>query len=57
MARTAAFPDGGLFVQHAEQRYSHRHDILTPFDLVGASHWVVADNQVTHFIKATSSYP
>lgn len=52
------FPDGGLFqfntLSNDAAIDSH---ILTPFDLVGASHWVVADNQVSHFIKATSAYP
>lgn len=52
------FPDGGLFQFNTlSNDTAIASDILTPFDLVGASHWVVADNQVSHFIKATSHYP
>ena len=52
------FPDGGLFQFNTlSNDTTLASDILTPFDLVGASHWVVADNQVSHFIKASSHYP
>ena len=52
------FPDGGLFQFNTlSNEAAIASDILTPFDLVGASHWVVADNLVSHFIKATSPYP
>lgn len=52
------FPDGGLFQFNTlSNDTALATEILTPFDLVGASHWVVADNQVSHFIKATSHYP
>ncbi len=52
------FPDGGLFQFNTlSNDTALASDILTPFDLVGASHWVVADNQVSHFIKASSHYP
>lgn len=52
------FPDGGLFQFNTlSNETAIASDILTPFDLVGASHWVVADNLVSHFIKATSHYP
>ncbi|MFY9810335.1 right-handed parallel beta-helix repeat-containing protein [Aquabacterium sp.] len=52
------FPDGGLFQFNTlSNDTALASDILSPFDLVGASHWVVADNQVSHFIKASSHYP
>lgn len=52
------FPDGGLFQFNTlSNDAAVASDIMTPFDLVGASHWVVADNQVNHFIKAKSELP
>ena len=46
------FPDGGLLQFNTlVNDKAYGHGSLTPFDLVGASHWVVADNQVSHFVK------
>ena len=46
------FPDGGLLQFNTlinDKAFAQTS--LTPFDLVGASHWIVADNHVSHFVK------
>lgn len=46
------FPDGGLLQFNTlTNDTTIASDILAPFDLVGASHWVVMDNHVSHFVK------
>lgn len=48
------WPDAGLLQFNTfSNRRARRTDLpVTPFDLVGASHWQVLDNRVERFIKA-----
>lgn len=46
------FPDGGLLQFNTlVNDKAFGYGSLTPFDLVGASHWIVADNHVSQFVK------
>jgi hypothetical protein len=46
------FPDSGLLQFNTLTNDNvYGHGSLTPFDLVGASHWIVSDNHVSHFVK------
>lgn len=46
------FPDDGLLQFNTlTNDKAYGYGSLTPLDLVGASRWVVADNQVSHFVK------
>ena len=46
------FPDNGLLQFNTlTNDKTFGHGTLTPFDLVGASHWIVSDNHVSHFVK------
>lgn len=46
------FPDSGLLQFNTlTNDEAFGHGMLTPFDLVGASHWIVSDNHVSHFVK------
>lgn len=49
------FPDHGLLQFNTlTNDKAFGHGMLAPFDLVGASHWVVSDNHVSHFVKQWS---
>lgn len=46
------FPDNGLLQFNTlTNDKAFGNGMLTPFDLVGASRWVVSDNHVSHFVK------
>ncbi len=47
------WPDHGQLLHNTLTNSNPRETIksVTPFDLVGASHWRVEDNWVTHFVK------
>lgn len=46
------FPDNGLLQFNTlTNDKAYGHGALTPFDLVGASRWIVSDNHVSHFVK------
>lgn len=55
---SGSFPDGGLlqFNTFSNDDNYGLNGALTPFDLVGASRWTVADNLFHHFVKGWSHH-